>query len=404
MANVPPDPNSGAAGTELQTVSALRELGCEVDTVWRQDLTHCIAHGNLHNLIELPLAYRQAMLARHRRKPYDVVHANQPHGYLAAKSAARLRDRPIFIHRSHGFEARVAHDLQPWRERFGGDRRSFFRRTLSSVLERAVEHNNRMIARYADGHIVSASQCKQFLVEQYGVDPERVAVIPQAPPADYQTTPVRPMSLERARRILYVGQFAFFKAPMVLARAVERILRAVPEAEFTWVCDRQHHAEALALISDRLLLDRIRLIGPLTQQELMETYDSHGIFLFPSFFEGFGKAFLEAMSRVMVVIASDTGGMADTIKDGVTGFLVPVGDDRLMADRAIGLLKDPDRLQSISLNARMSALDYTWRRTAQQCLEFYRRCAEATEGARKSFVPEQGARDNPPSQRHQGLA
>ena len=67
----------------------------------------------------------------------------------------------------------------------------------------------------------------------------------------------------------------------------------------------------------------------------MQVYDEHGVFLFPSFFEGFGKAFLEAMSRGLVVVASNNGGMRDVIKDGQSGFLVKTGDWRQMADLAI---------------------------------------------------------------------
>ena len=66
---------------------------------------------------------------------------------------------------------------------------------------------------------------------------------------------------------------------------------------------------------------------------LVQVYDRHGVFLFPSFFEGFGKAFLEAMSRGLVVIASDVGGMHDLIRDGENGFLVAPGDAAALAMR-----------------------------------------------------------------------
>jgi glycosyltransferase involved in cell wall biosynthesis len=50
-------------------------------------------------------------------------------------------------------------------------------------------------------------------------------------------------------------------------------------------------------------------------------YDDHGVFLFPSFFEEFGKAFLESMSRGLVLVASNNGGMRDVIKEGQSGLL-----------------------------------------------------------------------------------
>src|SRR5262249_43903224 len=86
MADVPRDPNSGAAGTEVQTAEALRALGHEVDEVWAPQLGRRIAHGNLHYLFELPRTYRREMKRALTAKRYDVIHVNQPHGYLAAKS------------------------------------------------------------------------------------------------------------------------------------------------------------------------------------------------------------------------------------------------------------------------------------------------------------------------------
>ena len=98
MANVEPNPNSGAAGTELQTINAMQKLGHKVDAIWQDNLSHIIKHGNLHNLIELPIAYRRIMRERLRLTDYDVIHVDQPHGYLAAK--ALISKKCVFIHRS----------------------------------------------------------------------------------------------------------------------------------------------------------------------------------------------------------------------------------------------------------------------------------------------------------------
>ena len=150
------------------------------------------------------------------------------------------------------------------------------------------------------------------------------------------------MTEERLQKILYVGQYAFFKAPMVLARAVERILTALPQATMTWVCDKRHHLEARRLFQRESVAERVSFVEWRNQVELMQVYDEHGIFLFPSFFEGFGKAFLEAMSRGLVVLASNNGGMKDVIKNGQNGFLFNTGDWRQMADFAIQLVANPD--------------------------------------------------------------
>jgi glycosyltransferase involved in cell wall biosynthesis len=368
MTDTPENPDSGAAGTEFQTAAALRDLGHEVDTIWADALGRRLRHGNLHYLIELPLAYRARMLEALQRHPYDVVHASQPHGYLAARSARRLLARPVFVHRSHGFEPRASAALAPWRHLEPG--RSIPRSVASGALARLLELNNGAIARHADGHLVSASLCAQYLIDHYGISRDRVAVVPQAPPPMFQQAHAPSFNHQRLDHILYVGQLAFFKAPMVLAESFEIILRQRPQSTLTWVCAAQHHRQAAALFGP-LGRDRVRFLDWMPQGRLMEIYDSHGIFLFPSFFEGFGKAFLEAMTRGLVVISSMEGGARDLIENGKNGLLVPVGDALAMAQACLAIQSGQLNAQEIGARARGTGLQHTWRRAAEDIATFY---------------------------------
>src|SRR5260370_41643125 len=96
-------------------------------------------------------------------------------------------------------------------------------------MDGSLEFNNLAITRHAHGHIVYASECQTFLHAHYGVPLERIAVIPPAPPEEFGSGDLKPMTEKRLHKILYVGQFAFFKAPMLLARAAERILTTLPQ-------------------------------------------------------------------------------------------------------------------------------------------------------------------------------
>ena len=116
MANVAPNPSSGAAGTEFQTIRALRELGHTVDDVWADGLSHHLGHFKLYDLLELPLAYWIALKKHVQSAEYDVVHVNQPHGYLAAKALRKLDPQAVFVHRSHGLEGRVSANLLAGKE------------------------------------------------------------------------------------------------------------------------------------------------------------------------------------------------------------------------------------------------------------------------------------------------
>jgi glycosyltransferase involved in cell wall biosynthesis len=356
MADVEKDPHAGAAGTEIRTIDHLRRLGHEVTEIWANDLGRRIGHGNLHYLLELPFAYRRALRRAWSRGPYDVVHVNQPHGWRAAKW---LRGRAPFVHRSHGFEPYAEEVLARWR---ASDERSMPRRTFSAAIARLLARHGRLIAKYADGHIVSSSLDANVLIERFHVPPERVAVIPQAAPDAFLETPAPPMTSERLRRVLYVGQFAFFKAPTIVAEAMRKL---AGESELTWVCAPQHHEQVRALVPS------VRVQSWMPEDALRQVYDTHGIFLFPSYYEGFGKVFLEAMSRGMCVVASDVGGAHDVIAHGRDGMLVPPGDSDAIASAVRSL--DLERASAMSDAAAQTARAYSWARVANETAAFYER-------------------------------
>ncbi|HEV7485664.1 MAG TPA: glycosyltransferase family 4 protein [Thermoanaerobaculia bacterium] len=370
MADVPYNPHSGAAGTEVQTLEALRALGHDVDAIWSDSLGRRIGHGNLHLLLELPRTYARAAARAVREKTYDVVHVNQPHGFRAARIVHRLSRGTVFIHRSHGFELNVEDTLRPWRAMYGGDARSGVRRISSRAIGSLLDRHGRAIAAEADGHIVSSSLDANFLRDRLGVAAEKVAVIPQAAPESYTRTPALPMTTERLGRVLHVAQFAFFKAPMITASVMNRLAAGDRNLRFTWVCDRRSEAAIRALLTAEAN-ERMTVVPWTTQEALRDVYDAHGIFLFPSFFEGFGKAFLEAMSRGLCVVASDAGGMHDIIESGTNGILVPPGDATAIADEALAIARGLPRAAAMSAAAVQTARAYTWERVARETAAFY---------------------------------
>jgi glycosyltransferase involved in cell wall biosynthesis len=372
MSDTPADPNRGAAGTEVRTMHALRALGHDVDAIWAEDLGRRIGHGNLHILLEQPRTYERAAVAALRRKEYDVVHANQPHGFRAARTVHRIAPRTVFIHRSHGFELNVEETLRPWLEKFGSDERNVVRRAATQLLAPLLRRHATAIAREADGHVVSSSMDAAFLHERMGVAREKIATIAQAAPDSFIHDDAPPMNAQRLQRVLNVGQFAFVKAPMIAAAAINRLATANGDLRFTWVCDRASEANIRALLSAEANA-LLEVVPWTTQEALRDLYDAHGVFLFPSLFEGFGKAFLEAMSRGLCVVASDTGGMHDVITSGTDGVLVAPGDAHAIADHVLALIRNPERANAMSAAAAITARRYTWERVARELTAFYER-------------------------------
>ncbi|MDX1974001.1 MAG: N-acetyl-alpha-D-glucosaminyl L-malate synthase BshA [Candidatus Sumerlaeia bacterium] len=113
--------------------------------------------------------------------------------------------------------------------------------------------------------------------------------------------------------------------------------------------------EAAAEQARRLgLLNKIRFLGK--QDDIEYFMSCADVFLFPSEYESFGLAALEAMSCELPVVASNGGGLKEVIHHGETGLLANVGDVEAMTDHALTLLNDTALARKIGRQARESVL------------------------------------------------
>jgi glycosyltransferase involved in cell wall biosynthesis len=383
MADVPPDPNTGASGTEVATIHALRSLGHSITPLWRDSFPHRIFHGNMHYLLELPLAMESAAKRACLSETFDAVVMNQPHCYRAARWLTGLPARPLAIHKSHGLETLVNQVRRQWALSFSTKPQSALRKLLSQGMEHLLERHTRLAARFCDGHIVSASSCKNHLMETFAVSSRRIATIPQAAPSDFLESPPSGWSEARERKLLHVGQFAEIKGCTLLAKAWNLLSARDNRLELTWVCASEHHNQAAGLLTPTAR-SRTAFLPWMPRTALREVYDRHGIFLFPSYFEGFGKVFLEAMARGLCVVSTAQGGAKDILREGETGLLTPVGDAEALTEAVWLATRADGPAAAIGPRAAASARQFTWQRTAREILASLERWRKECQETAKS--------------------
>ncbi len=132
----------------------------------------------------------------------------------------------------------------------------------------------------------------------------------------------------RELRLIMVARFQEQKDHPTLFRALA-LLRSLPW-KLDLVGDGPRLEEARQLCEKLELGERVRFLGQ--AWNVAELLSQNDVFLLISHWEGFPRSILEAMRAAMPVIASDVGGVAESVKKGVSGLLVPRGDHRLLAD------------------------------------------------------------------------
>jgi phosphatidylinositol alpha-1,6-mannosyltransferase len=178
--------------------------------------------------------------------------------------------------------------------------------------------------------------------------------------------------------LLTVGDVKPRKGQHISLQAFAQVQHHFPQARYFIVgkCPPNAYTRQLQAFIQQHRLNNVTLTGVVSDQELASYYRQASVFLLTPqdgqgaerlHFEGFGLVYLEAGAYGLPVIATHSGGVADAVQHGETGFLLPQDDVEGIAQAAIQLLSDA------ALNRRMGQANRRWAETLtwQQCAEEY---------------------------------
>jgi N-acetyl-alpha-D-glucosaminyl L-malate synthase BshA len=297
-----------------------------------------------HYPYSLALASKQYEVAR--REGLEVLHVHYaiPHATTAYLAREMLRaERPLRIVTTlHGTDITLV-----------GQELSFFQITKFSI-ERSDAVT--AVSRYLRDETVRA----------FGIERE-IAVIPNfVNPDEYRPGAADcpgGLAPEGHAVLAHVSNFREVKRVLDVVRIFARVRRALP-ATLLMIGDGPDRADAeqeavrLGVAADVRFLGRLDSIAGLLQ--------ASDLFLLPSQMESFGLAALEAMACGAPVVATRVGGLPEVIEDGVTGILEPPGSVEAMARRAVDLLRDRRRLDTMARAAARRALEFASDRIVPQ--------------------------------------
>jgi N-acetyl-alpha-D-glucosaminyl L-malate synthase BshA len=209
----------------------------------------------------------------------------------------------------------------------------------------------------SDGVTAISDYLKRRTLEVFAVQTP-IQVIPNFVNCDlYHRTPEllehRSQYASAAEKILvHLSNFRPVKRLGDVIEIFDRVQQKIP-SRLLLIGDGPERSSAEWLAVKKGIHNKVEFLGK--QDRINEKLAVADVMLLPSELESFGLAALEAMACEVVPIATKEGGLPEVVDHGKTGFLAAVGDVETMANYAIEILSDEDKLREMGEQARASA-------------------------------------------------
>ena len=311
--------------------------------------------------------------ARREGLTYDVIHSHYWLSGLAARHLRQAWGAPIvqMFHTLGQMKNAVASGPQEWE------------------TERRIQAEAEVMT-FADCLVAATPLERAQMVWLYGADACKIMVVP----CGVDLSLFRPVPQNEARQllglpagrrvVLFVGRIEPLKGIDTLLRAMAVLASdgaskqedlsviIVGGAPGAGAAQVRSELERLQRLQAELGIEHlVTFMGAQNQDTLVYYYSAANVTVVPSHYESFGMVALEAMACGTPVIASKVGGLAFTVQDGETGFLVPDRDPELLAAKIRSLLDDDGLRRRLGRQAEQWADRFGWPAVADQILDVY---------------------------------
>ncbi|RYZ60951.1 MAG: glycosyltransferase family 1 protein, partial [Chitinophagaceae bacterium] len=231
-------------------------------------------------------------------------------------------------------------------EEYGRLGLSFQHDTPAFIVERQLDE-----ARRADYLLCPSKHVAQSFT-RYGIPEEKCRVIPYGANVEmFQPKQVK----KEGFTILFVGTVGVRKGLVYLFKALEE-LQGKHEFRCTLIGGLEEPFRPIYQQYTHLFTH----IPHVPHHELADYYSKASVFVFPSLDEGMALVQLEALACGLPVICTTNSGGDAVIEEGKEGYVVPIRDHEVIADKIKGLITSPELLKQLSENARQKATSFSW--------------------------------------------
>ncbi len=297
------------------------------------------------------------------------AHAVSGNGFLRA--LRKRSDSAPFIQTVHGV---LADEFIQAKQ----NRSPSFRDRVANLFMLQLSRLERETARKADFVVTVSHYSKQRIVQLYGVDEEKISVIPNGVDVERFKPAVNvnfiktKLGLGNRQIVLFVGSLIPRKGVAYLIAAAKTILKEKTDTVFVAVGNGPLRNQLSALVEHFGLSGSFLFLGDVDENSLESLYSCADVFAFPSIQEGQGIALLEAQSSGSPVVAFNVSGVKEAVVDGRSGFLTEVGNSETFAEAILKLLTDKILREKMGRAGReYVSQNFTWDICAQKMLRVY---------------------------------
>ena len=282
-------------------------------------------------------------------EPHDVIHAHDWLSFRAGIEAKRVSGKPLIVH-VHATE---------------------FDRTGGHPNQYIYEEERR--GMHAADCIISVSQhTKNMIVEHYGVEADKVAVVHNGiDHADHRRE--LPPALEHVRTrgqkiVLFVGRITIQKGPDYFIKVARRVLEYDPNVLFviSGAGDMEH--QIIRMAADMGLGDKVVFAGFVRGEELMKLYRAADLYVMPSISEPFGITALEALANGTPILVSKQSGVSEVLTHALKSDFWDIDD---MADKILNVVASKGLHDTLGQFGSKDVEHVTWESAAGKCSAVY---------------------------------
>lgn len=222
--------------------------------------------------------------------------------------------------------------------------------------------------RRSNNIICVSNSTKKVLANIYKIDPSKISVIPNG--IDRNKF-FNKKYYKVNNSIFFVGRLDKRKGIDFLIKTLPKIKSKIINIKLYIAGSGKYYPKLKNFVQNNDLNENVIFLGKISDNELLNWYNKVQIVIIPSVFEGFGITAVEAMACGAPIIATNTDGLSDLIKNNSNGLLVNYNDIDDLSNKIILLLDNENIRRNFSEKGIEMSKLYQWDRIANDTLKLY---------------------------------